>query len=148
MSDDKPLKAFDIPIVTDPTMPVNQIDIIDHNGRRPAIVNIGVGQCQKCGEFMGHGHECPSESAYWHRLPPVMEFKCDAAWPWDNMVPQRTPQNIEVMPPSPWEELLAQQKIMNGTMKAILDLLESERELRRKRLNRPPNDPPDKEIDF
>ena len=44
----------------------------------------------------------------------------------------RTPQNIEVMPPSPWDELLAQQKIMNGTMKAILDILESECELRKK----------------
>lgn len=148
MSDDKHLKdsIFDIPIVTDPTMPVGQIDIVNETGgRQPMMVNIGVGQCQKCGEFMGHGHECKHGSD-WHGQPPMIKtVKGD--WPWDNMVPQ-PPQRLEIMPPSPWEELLAQQKIMNGTMKAILDLLESERELRRKRLNRPPNDPPDKEIGF
>jgi len=125
-------------------MPIGQIDIVNETGgRQPIMVNVG--QCPKCGEFMGHGHECKPTD--WHGQPPMIKFT-KADWPWDSTVPQRTPQNIEVMPPSPWDELLAQQKIMNGTIKAILDLLESERELRRKRLNRPPNDPPDKEIDF
>ena len=66
----------------------------------------------------------------------------------DKLLSRQRKNLRSIAAPPPWDELIAGQKVMNNTMKAILDILESERERLRKQFNRPPDDVPDREIDF